>query len=435
MSGADRPLPNAVSARGGPVSTAPEIDQPQESIRSKSSGLVTVPVYRFNGSTSSPPWNLPEEEIFNWLSTATIEVLEERVLSGANGVFWGWTRGLGGDSTPRSCLVRFAGVGRKSSVDTYGAEYVMETELDLLSREVASYEIAKAMGCEDLAPPICIRDLDTVALVSDPVRERIARQIRVSTDAVDEELSTAATVQLTPRNMINFAEKWSEMGASHEERWSKASDTLRFSIYRAYFLDFILGTADRQFASFGYSPSSDKIIATDLSVSFPHSGYTSEKYMQMRSKGWSGQTDNVSKFINAEPPTSYDFSSIFHGIDSRFLAEAVATAQQMSARVTNDIATRMAQCLIEHDVPAECVSSMLMRVAYLAFSPGSVIKRPVEYVRNFCTPIRAGMNITDPRVSNDIDYVNEIMIGVLDGEFDAVEVLMQVPPDGVEFLI
>ncbi len=355
------------------------------------------------------------------MSTSPIEMIDERIFDGSKGVFWAWMRQEG---ALRGVLLRFAGVGRQHVMDAWAAEYALETELDLLSREVAAFEVVKACGCEDIALPICIKDLDTVDLLSDAARERIAKELRIDLNAVDEHVGVAATVQLVPSAMTNFAEQWGNLGLSNQERWSNASDQLRYSIYRAYFIDFILGTADRMFSGMAYNVDTDRILMTDLAVSFPHAGYSGEKYMQMRQKGWGRSSGGVSRFVDNTPPTTYDFQTIFQDLDHKYLDEAVLTAQQMSSQLTDEIVARIAISLVEFDVPVECVASLLTRIAYLAFSPGSVIKKPIEYIRNFVVPIRAGMEITDLRVVSDVEYVNNIMTSIMADDFDVLEVIM-----------
>ncbi len=151
--------------------------------------------------------------------------------------------------------------------------------------------------------------------------------------------------------------------------------------------------------------------------------------MQMRAKGWGG-----GEFLKTEPASTYDFRFIFNDIDDKFNDELVATAKAMAGRATDEMTARLVLSLQEFNVPIECIAGLLLRLGYLGFAPGSVAKRPIEFVRNLCVPIRAAMEITDPRIANCVEWVNFIIGSCIDGPFDVLEVLMQESPD-IEFLV
>jgi hypothetical protein len=111
------------------------------------------------------------------------------------------------------------------------------------------------------------------------------------------------------------------------------------------------------------------------------------------------------------------------------------TATQFVDRMRDGVADRLAATLLEYDVPIQCVASLLLRVSYLAFAPGSVIKRPVEFLRNFAVPARAGTIEADSRIQSAIEYVNEIMTVATGEEFDCMLLLQEPLPDLVEMLV
>lgn len=434
---AARPAPNAseqeqADSADSNLAVDQEPEQPQ-TIQSELTGLTLVAGARFNGSSSAPPWNWPESQIFQWLSGSPLEIIEERVLGGVNGIFWGRMRLPSGD--PQSVLVRFAGIGRDDVVDVWGTELFLDDgPSNLLSREVAGYEVAKALGDEDLAVPVAIKELNPVELISDTTRSEISKKLRIGHNDVDQRLGIAATVQIVPRDLDNFAEHWATLGSTNNERWRKATDQLRFSLYRIYFLDFIIGTVDRPIPSLGYNMNTDRVIATDLSASFPHSGFTAEKYMQMRLTGWGRQRGGFAG-IDDVPPSTGDLASLFVDLDEQFLDEAMMTAVAITNRMTDTVVGQLATVCIENDVPIECVASMVLRLAYLGFSPGSVVKRPVEFIRNLCVPVRADVADADARIQAAIEYVNEIMSVVTSTNFDMVGILMQDQPEDAEMVV
>ncbi len=382
-----------------------------------------ISTFRFAGSTVTPPWNATEEQIVEWLESTPIDKLTNR--GDYNGVFLGQATNWNG--TPATVMVRFGGL-RQHITNCWGAEYSIEHTGDLLYRELAAYEAAKAIGNEDLVAPVCIRELDVIEMVDRAVIEKIAEKLRVSFADAVLAFEPAASVQFIPKTLVNFSEYWTGIGADNAERWSKASDQLRFSIYRTYIMDFILGVPDRSCMSLMYNPTTDRLFVPDMSVSFPHSGYTTERYMQKRFNGW-GQSETATG-----PANCYEFGLLFEGLDDRFVAEAVLVARELSNRMTDEMAGHLAMALIERKVPVECVGSLLMRLSYIAFAPGSVVKNPVEFIRNICMPIRADLELTNPKIVNVVEYANAIMQAVLLEEFDMLDVITHTAY-GVEFRI
>lgn len=419
------------------VDTDPSFDddyteQPDQ-IRSTVTDLLLVPGFRFNGTSSNPMWNYPEEVMFDWMTKIPLEKIEYDVMSGVNGVFWG--RITRPDYESQSVIVKYPAVGNDKLLSVFGTELCLELPEELASRELAAYELLKAIGNEDIGCPICIKDLPTAGLLSDVIRETIARELKISKTEVGLRLGLAATMQLVPPALDNFMEIWGGLGVTNSERWHQASDQLRYSIYRAYFTDFILGVPTRSIAEFQYNKNTDRIMMTDLKWSFAHSGFSTEKYLQMRLKGWGRASGGSKKFTDNAPASAYDLSALFDDLEDKYLEEALLTAQQISQRMDDAMVQRLIMVLLEYDVPIECVACVILRLSYLAFSPGSVIKRPIEYIRNLCAPIRMETVGSDPRIIEAITFVNTAMSAVIGENFDMAGVLTQPSPDLAELLV
>lgn len=418
-----------LASQSDPIETATT----EEAIRSPISGLVLVPAIRFDGDSTMPPWNWPEGEIFDWLTEAQI-MPGDATFSAKSGRFSAFSSSPDGEI--RSLLVRFVKGGNEHVLSTWGTEFCFQDENDLAAREMAAYEAAKAFGCEDLVLPCCLRDLSVIDVTSGSGIQSIAKELKIAPNAVEETLGGTAIVSYIPNNFDNFSEKWATLGMTNKQRWDSASDELRYSLYRTYILDFVLGTPLRPIQSLGYNSTADKVIVFDLGVSFPHAGFSAEKYAQMRLMGWGRSADGgVSRFVDNTPPTAYDLYSIFEGLDDKYVDEFVMTTEQMTARVKDDLCDRLALTLIEGDVLDECVASMFLRLAYMAFAPGSVVKRPIEFVRNFCLPVRSGLGQDNDRIIEALDYVNNIMTVVTGEPYDVISVLTQELPDLAEMPI
>ena len=413
------PTPNAIDQEAANISSIPDVTIPApDPLRSEVTGVNLVPELRFDGSTIVIPWNRAESDIFNWLTGVNIEIIEERVASGINGVFW--ARGYWPDGQIQSLLLNFASLGKEYIINNLSKELCIEIETDLLCKQIAAYEAIKALGAEDLGLPLALRDIDTVGLLSDAVRDEISKTLKVADNDVDDRLGISASLQLVPPDMDNFAERWSSLGLNDEERWYNSSSQIRYSIYRAYLIDFIIGTQQRSCAGFGYNTNTDKLIMLDNMTCFSHIGFLTDKYISDRSLGWAQSSDS-----DDVPSTEYEFNSIFAKLDDKYMDEFILTANQMVDRMNDELVGELVLVLLGNDIPLECVAGMVMRLGYLASSPGSVIKRPIEFIRNVCMPIRTNMTLVDDRMQALVDYTNDIMTTALGEHYDVMDVLTE----------
>jgi hypothetical protein len=431
-----QPEENAIEREARLTAPPDELEPDEEALPepeySPVSGLLLVPGFRFNGSDQNPPWVWPEESIFNWLVQSKIEAIEDRVLNGHNGMFWGRITRPDGDI--QSVIVKFAGIGNDAILKNYGTEFQLQTGADLLAREMAAYEAVKVLGGEDIGFPICLKDLNSVELLSDFAREKLASILKIPPNQVDQELGVAGRVQLVARDSADFAEQWSTLGVTNVDRWKATSDELRYSLYRGYIIDFILGTPNRSAFGLVYNKNTNKLMMPDLAVSFPHSGFSAEKYMQMRAKGWGRSVGGAARFVDNTPPSANDFARTFDDLPQDYLEECILTAQQIVARMNDEMIGRLVLCLLEYQIPVESVASMVLRIAYVGMSVGSVIRRPIEFIRNVCVPLRAGGTIDD-KSQEIVGYVDEMMTSIMEEPFSIAEVLDQPLPEFTELLI
>lgn len=393
-------------------------------------GMVVVPSMRIDGSEVDGPWNVPESVLWDLLRVVPIEFVEERCLDGSNGILWARYRNH--ERQLRSALLRFDGVNRGPAYETWGAEYALNSETkDLLRREQAAYEAAKACGMEDMVAPMAAREVNLVPLLSDAIRERLAKQLRISPMLVDETLGTAATIHALPLFADNFVEHWGTLGYDEPSRWERASDRLRHSIYRAIVLDFLLGTADRVLCSFLYNRTAEKVAMYDFGLTFPNPAFTAEKYLRLRKEGWGRKPPEAMEDPTDPVPA--------HGIDTLHLErlvqenrekECVDTFAQVGNGMTQQVGVLLGKSLGEYGVPPACVAGFFARVAFLQADPVSVLKRPVDFVRNVLVPLRRGYGFGEGRNRHVVDYVSSTMTAVLGRNFDFAKSLqVKVPAE------
>lgn len=417
----DQPLP-------APEEEEPADDLPNMPVMSEKTGLVLVPAFRVDGDDVSPPWNQPEPALWQALSLVDVEHVEERVFGGANGVFWARVRFPEGDEalspsvSVKSALLKLAGGEKDWLFDLWGEEYQLEPGgADLLNRELAAYEVAKACGMEDLVPPMAAKEVDIVSLLSDAAREKIASVLRISLLLVDETLGTSAIVQLYPKDSDNFVETWAALGASEKDRWAASTDRLRHSIYRAFALDFILGVQDRSLASYLYNKITDRIAIIDLAPAFPHPGLVAERYLKTRAEGWGREIKaGLTRSLRPWPAHSCDIARLVEDLESRNRHELLQTVQQVSRSLTPDVLTHLARVLISYNVPMPCVAGALARAVYAGLSSESLIDKPFDFVRNVAVPLRRGMGLDEHVLRTLIDSVAEPLSAAFDEQVDLV---------------
>jgi hypothetical protein len=333
--------------------------------------------------------------------------------------------------------LKFDGIGKDFTYKLWADEFLLDPEThDLLRREIAAYEVVKTCGSEDLVPPLVVREVNPVPLLSDAMREKIATKLRIPTLLVDETLGVSAILQMAPKNFDNLAERWGFLGVNGKERWGRASDRLRHSMYRALAIDFLLGTPDRTMASFLYNTNTDRLNFVDLGVSFPHPGMSAERYIQQRAKGWGRKPmAGLEKGQEKAPAHSYDFWRVFWDLDEKHLAECLLTFEQITEGLTDQYVSHLASVLVELEVPDPCVAGFLARVAYLGIEPLSVVKRPFDLLRNVLVPLRKGFALSESLNAKVIEYVNTILANITGGNYDLSSIVAEPAPEDLFFKI
>jgi len=407
---------------------------PASPVYHQKTGVLMVPSKRFDGSSVDPPWNMPEPILWDWLRTTKIEHIEERSLSGIGGVLWARYRNY--DGQLRSALLRFGGVSRGHALGHWGAEYSLEGPYDLLKREQAAYEAMKALGCEDIAPPLAARETNLVPLISDATRERVGRELKISPVLVDETFGLVGLMQSVPQNAENFAEHWAKLGHDDTNRWERSTARLRHSIYRSILLDFFLGVPNRMLCDHMYQRSSDSLALYGFEVAFPHPGLTAEWYLAMRKKGWgrkfSGPLEEPMIGMPAGGVDSLGLMSTFSDAQSE---EMVLTAKQLVKGFDPQTATLLIQVLSEIGIPPANIAGFVSKIVFLENNAEDIVSNSFDYVRSVLVPLRRGYGLEEGRIKLIVNTTSQIMTMALGQEFDFSKIVQEPTPDGIEFSI
>jgi len=407
---------------------------PQAPVYHKKTGILMIPSKRFDGSTIDPPWNMPEPILWDWLRTTSIEHIEERVLGGASGNLWARYRNF--DGQVKSGLLRFPALANTSVSEAMGATYGVDDEYAPIRREQAAYEAMKAMGCEDIAPPISAKEVNLVPLISDAVRERVGRRLRIAPTLVDETFGTVGLLQALPFNAENFAEYWAKLGPDDTNRWETSSSRLRHSIYRAILIDFILGVPSRLLCDYAYNRSSDSLALYGFGLSFPSSALTAEWYLAMRKKGWgrkfSGPLEEPS---NGSPPVGADSIALMGTFTEREREEMVMTTKQMTDGFGEGVATLLIQVMMEIGIPVPNIADMIARTVFLETDVEGMVSGSTDYIRSVLVPLRRGYGVEDGRIGKIVQTTSQIMTSAIGKNFDFQKTVQGKIQDGIEFII
>ena len=397
-------------------------------------GILLVPTKRFDGSSQDPPWNMPEPILWDWLRTVNIEHVEERCLSGIGGSLWARYRNF--DGQLRSALLRFGGVSRDHAMEYWGAEYNLDGPYDLMKRELAAYEAMKALGCEDLAPPLAAKEMNLVPLISDAIRERVGRELKIAPMLVDETFGFAGVIQSVPLNAENFAEYWAKLGPDDSNRWERATGRLRHSIYRAILLDFFLGVPNRMLCDHLYQRSSDSLALYGFEVSFPHPGTTAEWYLAMRKMGWGRKFSGPLEDPTVGTPASGgDLIGLMATFSAAQREEMVMTAKQMVKGFDSQTAILLIQVLLEIGVPPSNIAGLVSRIVFLEHNAEDINDNSLNYIRSVLVPMRRGYGLEEGRIKMISETTSQIMSMALGAEFDFSMAVQEPVPDGVEFTV
>jgi hypothetical protein len=337
---------------------------------------ILIPSLRIDGSGDQ--WNKPEYDIWKWLTTVVPSVEINKLNDGHNLI----AKSVDYDGKNRNLFLRISNASMTSIYAECGEEFKLDPNTGLINREMAAYEIAKACGMSDMVPPMASRVLD----------------------------SGPAIVQMAPDRFDNFMESWAILGSSDKDRWTKASDRLRHSIYRALALDFLLGTPERLLCSFIYNKNTDRINIVDMMTSLPDPVMSANKYIVQRAAGWNREVrTGIKKSPETCPPNMLDFGRMCKSMSADNRDECLKTFTQISDGLADEIVGHLAEILIEYAVPDVCVSGFMARVAYLAADPMAILNRPFDMMNNIYAPMIRGFKPTGVAAETVLKYVNEMI--------------------------
>lgn len=398
-------------------------------------GLVLMPSVRIDGSSADPPWTIAEPILWDMMRNAEIKSVETNGADGLNGIFW--AKYANNDGNLSSALLRFDGINREHVYRLWGTEYVLDPEkFDLLRREQASYEVAKACGMEDIVAPLAVREVDPAALIPSASRKAIANEMGIAIEQVDGQAGPVAILQALPKSSDNFVEHWGTLGPDSVNRWGRATDRLRHSLYRAIALDFLLGTGDRTLASLFYNRTLDSVVVYDLSLSFPHPGYTAEKYLQFRADGWGRKpVSPIEDATDPLPPHSCALSHLSRYIQEDLEYECVRTFNQISDAFTDELAHLTGRIMVETGVHPAGIAGFFARVAFMSADPETVLRKPGEFVKNVLVPMRRGYGFAEGRNQHVVQYVASAMSALEIKKFDFPKQIQEPISPGTTFYV
>lgn len=396
---------------------------PAQAMPHEKTGIVLVPSRRIDGSDLDAPWNGSEQTIWNWLRTTPIEHIEERVIDGLDGTFWARCRNEEG--LLRSVILRFDTIGFEDAYRLWGEEYgIVAENHDILRREQAAYEIAKGLGCEDMVPPLAVRTLNLVPLISDAVRDKVATKYKIDPILVDETYGVVGALQLVPLNARSFVDHWAMLGPDPANRFARASDALRYSMYRLIALDFVLGTGNRSIASLMFNESTGSLAVVGFGVTLANPLTSADHYLALRSKGWGRHIPGpLEDAAPGAPPTGSDSIYIANGFSDKEREECLATFRQLSEAADERTVVLLCQIMEEIGLSRESIAGFVSRLMFLQEDPDTVIDNPTDHVRSILVPMRRGYGFDDGRNLKVVETTNQILTEATAEAFDFASIM------------
>jgi hypothetical protein len=408
------------------VALAPEM-LPMQAVMQQKTEVVLLPTRRIDGSDIDGPWNASEQTIWNWLRTALIEHVEERVLDGLDGTFW--VRCRNSDDELRSALLKFDTIGYQDVYETFGAEFGISVENhDILRREQACYEIAKALGCEDIVLPIAAREVNLVPLISDAVRDAVAAEYRLDPLLVDETYGIIGLMQFVPLNTVSFVDHWAMLGPDQKNRFEQASDMLRFGIYRLIALDFVLGTGNRCLTDLQHNESLQTIVATGFGVTLPNPISSADAYLAKRARGWGHHIAGpLEEPVPGHPPCNADMTLFPRGFGDKERDECLMTFLQMSDAADEKTVVLLCQIMQEQGIAIEAIAGFVSRLVFLQEDPEAVLDNQADHIRSILVPMRRGFGFEEGRNLKVVETTNQIITTATGEAFDFASVMSAQP--------
>lgn len=391
---------------------------PAQAMPHAKTGIVLVPSRRIDGSDMDAPWNGSEQTLWNWLRTTPIEFIEERVLTGMDGTFWARCRN--DEGRLRSTLLRFDTIGSEKTYELWGEEYgLVADNHDILRREQAAYEIAKGLGCEDMAPPLAVRTLNLVPLISDVIREKVAAKYGIDPILVDETYGVVGAMQLVPLNARSFVDHWAMLGPDPANRFARASDALRYSMYRLMALDFVLGTGNRTITNLLFNEATESVVVIGFGVTLANPMTSADHYLAQRAQGWGrGIPGPLEDPAPGAPPSGSDTIYLSRGFSDKQREECLETFKQISELTDERTIVLLCQIMEEIGISRECIAGFVSRLVFLQEDPDTVIDNPTDHIRSILVPMRRGFEFDEGRNLKVVDTTNQILTAATAEPFD-----------------
>lgn len=311
-------------------------------------------------------------------------------------------------------------------------------------RAAASYEIAKAIGFDDILPPTVLRhdqygDFDPI--MSDELIERkkrfnesISAAVGDTPVSIRKHLNGFASVQFCPQGFHSidgenwFYEFFSQDG--HDEGADKLNRIFEFmpegrrmSLIRTAVLDFILWTGDRTLGSIGWADeiaTRHGIILTDNDLSLPNPYALSILRPKYGVDYLSPPVEpNAFPLLWSEPVMMV----AARGFEKE-LRDYEEVAVEMVRRARGEVSGELARTLMEHQIPLLDIAGMFIRIEMLWTHHQKIARNPFLaldlYYEMASSDADSPPGPLEVEFAGAIDSVDEIMSKATGRDFDLV---------------
>jgi hypothetical protein len=327
------------------------------------------------------------------------------------------------DGARHAAYLKIEGLNDPHYYARYGAEYgLSKTDGTMAFTAAAAYEVAKAIGMDDIVPPTVVRwedygNLDTI-LPAELIerREIFTESIAVATGSNKDDITKAlggyGSLQLYVPDCYGLdSQEWFTT-LSVEALNSlilAVPENIMIAMCRMAALDFVLWISDRNILDLRFRDNGNIcVLGNNVCLPDPFNTVETHAAMVPYLNPANGQLPPWSDFI---------LMVALHG-DERIMATFEKICLDVCNRLTKDRCVELTRVLHEHKISKDAIAAAVCRARLLGKMSSFIIKDPFFYIR--C--MKGNAVAEDPAMVAEfarvVEYVNDVMTGIHGDPYD-----------------
>ena len=413
------PIPDEVRRRFDP-------DQRQNRVRSPVGS--NVPVFSIKPGEDLL-WGSTEAELLNRLRTGVVTgvrsvgSLSKPILAKIESI----------EGIVERVYITFDATSNDQLFDLFGDMYgIDKDDVKWSHRRAASYELAKAVGMDDLVPP-CIYRYDEhdglEPILSTAALDSLSISVGVSPVGIKESIGRSASVELWVDDTSGIWEQpWFAQFVDIDSDapnvfYSMVPIEIKVGLLRAAVFDFLTWNGLRTWQDVLFCSSErHPVHLINNAVTFPDPRAMAAAVAEYAGAYYDGCPDNIQYM----PMLWNDIVSMatlraFDGSTRIFESAALEAARRMRGERAVD----MVRALADHGISLLAIAGVLVRAAFLRFGATTVIRDPLVVARYFLSvvtdaPFDPGFDID---LENMVSSIDETINAAIHAEFSFIDAM------------